>query len=112
MTPTPTITMAPAPTITPTLTTHLTLIPTLTPTLTLPNLHRIAEKNRQLSVGKRILCGVASLLALSVVTSSGLSVAVADLYTKEVKVEDGSLKSTGGNTVATHNRKNHLLGLG
>ena len=98
--------MAPAPTITPTITTHLTLIPTLTPTLTLPNLHRIAEKNRQLSVGKRILCGVASLLALSVVTSSGLSVAVADLYTKEVKVEDGSLKSTGGNTVATHNRKN------
>ena len=52
------------------------------------------------------------MLALSVVTSSGLSVAVADLYTKEVKVEDGSLKSTGGNTVATHNRKNHLLGLG
>ena len=107
MTPTPTITMAPAPTITPTITTHLTLIPTLTPTLTLPNLHRIAEKNRQLSVGKRILCGVASLLALSVVTNSSLGVAVADLYTKEqVKVEDGSLKSTGGNTVATHNRKN------
>jgi len=67
---------------------------------------RIAEKNRQLSVGKKILCGVASLLALSVVTNSGLGVAVADLYTKEVKVEDGSLKSTGGNTVATHNRKN------
>ena len=85
------------------------LIPTLIPTLTLT---RITEKNRQLSVGKKILCGVASLLALSVVTSSGLSVAVADLYTKEVKVEDGSLKSTGGNTVATHNRKNHLLGLG
>ena len=79
------------------------LIPTLIPTLTLT---RITEKNRQLSVGKKILCGVASLLALSVVTSSGLSVAVADLYTKEVKVEDGSLKSTGGNTVATHNRKN------
>ena len=57
-------------------------------------------------MGKKILCGVASLLALSVLTSSGLSVAVADLYTKEVKVEDGSLKSTGGNTVATHNRKN------
>ena len=95
-------------------TTHLTLtpslIPTLIPTLTLT---RIAEKTRHLSVGKKILCGVASLLALSVVTSSGLSVAVADLYTKEqVKVEDGSLKSTGGNTVATHNRKNHLLGLG
>ena len=93
--------MAPTPTTHLTLTT--TLVPTLTPTLTLT---RIAEKNRQLSVGKKILCGVASLLALSVVTSSGLSVAVADLYTKEVKVEDGSLKSTGGNTVATHNRKN------
>ena len=45
------------------------------------------------------------LLALSVCANFAVSFAAVEL-SKEVKVEDGSLKSTGGKTVATHNRKN------
>ena len=46
-----------------------------------------------------------ALLALSACVNFGMSFVAVEL-SKEVKVEDGSLKSTGGNTVATHNRKN------
>jgi len=68
----------------------------------------LKKAHAQVTVIKRLNKAViflGALLALSVCVNFGMSFVAVEL-SKELKVEDGSLKTKGGNTVATHNRKN------
>ena len=53
----------------------------------------------------KIVLGLIAFLAVSWVGNAALMVTVVSNLTKDLKVEDGSLKNTDGGTVSTHNRK-------